>query len=259
MWNFNFNLNYDVVGNLWNALAFLSIICEFYWLALICIILGMYNTEEDKHYEEQIIELTEEKKFFTEDFDEQKIFQIYNDRNWWAKPQATEELEEFVGSEVDELETRIREYWEIPASNAVSNNYWLVPENESFSYAAKSHEFILERIKLEFYHHQYLLYFQMARKRRNGFFWKTYYSAYELSYNTFLYNAMFSFYYLSPQDHSYETQSNEILMKTLSKKKIKLLENNIENMFYNDGGLNIERRKNLKNLSNIDLKERIKI
>jgi hypothetical protein len=40
----------------------------------------MFNTEEDKHYEEQVIELTEERKFFTEDFNEQKIFNIYNDK-----------------------------------------------------------------------------------------------------------------------------------------------------------------------------------
>lgn len=241
---------------MWYILSAICFLTEHYLLVIVFIIIGMFNTEEDKHYEEQVIELTEERKFFTEDFNEQKIFNIYNDKGWWGNKSA-DELEDYVGSEVEDLEMRLKEYWEIPASNAISNNLWLVPENESFSYAVRSHEFILERLKFEFYLEEYKQYFKYARKIRNGFFWKTDYAAYNISYNFFRYNAMFAFYYLSPQEHTYALRKTRTTLKHREKKF--LSEYKIESFFYDDGGLLLERRKDLKLLASNELVDKITI
>lgn len=241
MWNYSLSQNQDVGGYSWFLVGATSFLFGYLWLAFFCFYIGSFNAEEDTYYEDQVVELTEERKFFSEDFDKQEIFGIYNRKGWWNVPNATDELEQFVASEVEQLESRTLEYWEIPSTVVISNNAWIVPENENYSYAVESHQFLLNRILLEKYEDHYNIFYvgKSIRKKRKDIY-KHYLAPLETSYNGIRYDYLFSFSYMSPFDQSYdEFAPGNIIIKNPTKKEE--LENYM--FFYDKGGTEVKWEK----------------
>jgi hypothetical protein len=68
---------------------------------------------------------------------------------------------------------------------------------------------------------------------------------------------MFAFYYLSPEEHTYALRKTRGTLKYRRKKS--LPEYKIENFFYDDGGLLLQSRKDLKLLASKELVDKVTI